>query len=66
MEDTSWMEKDIVECTPTIPFSSTTNVGMASFVDPHKVVARRHAFLILGNVQNDGVLEVRIESFGHA
>jgi hypothetical protein len=39
MEDTSWMEKDIVECTPTVPFSSTTNVGMASFVDPHKVVA---------------------------
>ncbi len=59
------MEEEIVECTPTIPFSKTSNVGMASFVNPHKIVARRSAFPILGNVQNEGVSKVRIESFGH-
>jgi hypothetical protein len=62
----SWMQEDIVECIPTIPFLSTSNVGTVGFVDPHKVVAQRHAFFILGNVQNDGVLELRIKSFGHA
>jgi hypothetical protein len=60
------MEEDIVECIPTIPFWSTSNVGMVIFVDPHKVVAQRSAFSVLGNVLNDGVLKVRIESFGHA
>jgi hypothetical protein len=62
MEDFSWMEEDIVECTPTIPFSS---VGMANFIDPHKVVVGRNAILIIGNAQNQGVLEVRTKSFGH-
>jgi hypothetical protein len=57
MEDISWMEEDIVECTPTIPFSNTSSVGMTNFVDPHKVVAR--------NAQNEGVLEVRTYNFGH-
>jgi hypothetical protein len=33
---------------------------MVVFVNPHKVVARRNAFPILGNVQNDGVSKVRI------
>jgi len=55
VENITWMEEDIVECTPTIPFLNTSSVGMAGFVDPDKVVAQRHAFLILGNVQNDGV-----------
>ncbi len=50
MEDISWMQEDIVECTPTIPFSSTSNVSMVVFVDPHKVVAQRSAFLVLENV----------------
>ncbi len=40
----------MVECTPTIPFSSTSSVGMVGFVDAHKVVAQRHVFLIIGNV----------------
>jgi hypothetical protein len=38
MENISWLEEDVVECRPTIPFSSTFSVGMVSFVDPHKVV----------------------------
>ncbi len=56
------MEEDIVECTPTISFS---NVGMANFIDPHKVVVGRNAFIVIGNVQNQGVLEVRTNVFGH-
>jgi hypothetical protein len=59
MEDISWMEEDIVESTPTIPFLSTSNVGMVGFVDPHKVVVRRSAFPILGNAQNECVSKVR-------
>jgi hypothetical protein len=66
MKDISWMEEDIVECTPTIPFSNTSSVGIVVFVNPHKVVAQRSAFRVLGNVQNDGVLKVRTECFGHA
>jgi hypothetical protein len=38
MENISWMEDNIVKCTPTIPFFSTSNVGMVGFVNPHKVV----------------------------
>jgi hypothetical protein len=38
---------------------------MVGFVDPHKVIVQKNAFPILGNVQNDGVSEVRIESFCH-
>jgi len=59
MEDISWMEEDIVECTPTIPFFSTSSVGMVGFVDPHKVVAWRNAFIVFGNAQNDVVLEAK-------
>jgi hypothetical protein len=59
MEDISWMEEEIVDSTPTIPFLSTSNVGMVGFVNPHKVVVQKSAFLILGNVQNECVSEVR-------
>ncbi len=59
MEDISWMEEDIVESTPTIPFLNTFSVGMVGFVDPHKVVVWRSAFQILGNAQNECVSEVR-------
>jgi hypothetical protein len=62
MEDFLWMEEDIVECAPTIPFFS---VGMVNFIYPHKVVAGRNAFIVLGNVQNQGVLKVRTKIFGH-
>jgi hypothetical protein len=39
---------------------------MVVSVNPHKVVAQRNAFPILGNVQNDGISERRIIFFGHA
>jgi hypothetical protein len=65
MEDISWIEGDTIECTPTIPFFSTFSLGMVGFIDPHKVILQKNAFPILGNVQNDGVSEARIESFGH-
>ncbi len=44
---------------PAIPFLNTSNVDMAGFLNPHKVVVRRNAFLVLGNAQNEGVLEVK-------
>jgi hypothetical protein len=59
MEEISWMEEDIVECTPTIPFSSTSNVDMASFLNPHKWLFEGVHFPILENAQNEGVLKVR-------
>jgi hypothetical protein len=34
-----WIE-NIVESTLTLPFLTNSKVGIASFVDPHKVVAR--------------------------
>jgi len=43
----------------TIPFLNTSNVDMAGFLNLHKVVVRRSAFPVLGNVQNEGVLEVK-------
>jgi hypothetical protein len=39
---------------------------MASFLNPHKVVAWKSAFPVLENAQNDGVSEVKTKSFGHA
>ncbi len=44
MEDMLWIE-DIVESTSTSPFLTTSRVDMVGFVDLHKVVARRSAFL---------------------
>jgi len=60
------MEEDIVECTPTIQFLNTSSVDIVVFANPHKVATRRNAFLVLRNVQNDGVLKVRTKNFGHA
>jgi hypothetical protein len=65
MENISSMEEDIVECTSTIPFFSTSSVSTTGFVNPLKVVVQKNAFLILGNIQNEGVSKVRIESFDH-
>jgi hypothetical protein len=59
------MEEDIVECTPTIPFSNPSCVGKVGFVNPHKVVVQRNAFSVFGNAQNEGVSKVRTKSFGH-
>jgi len=42
MEDMLWIE-DIVESTPTPPFLTKSRVGMANFVNLHKVVATVHS-----------------------
>jgi hypothetical protein len=42
--EVSWIE-EVVECTPTPLFLSNSNVvGMAKFVDLHKLVAQKFAF----------------------
>jgi hypothetical protein len=41
-----WIE-DIIESMQAPPFFTTFRVDMAGFVHPHKVVARRNAFLAL-------------------
>ncbi len=46
-----WIE-DIVENTLFLPFLTNSRVGMASFVDPHKVVAR-NAFIAFPSAQNE-------------
>ncbi len=56
-----WIE-DIVESTQVPSFSTNFRVDLASFVDPHKVVARRSAFLALPNVCNGGELEGGVKS----
>jgi hypothetical protein len=38
---------------------------MDGFVNPHKVVVQRYACLVLGNAQNEGVLEMKTKVFGH-
>ncbi len=44
--------EDIVQCTPAPPFLTNFKVDMASFVDPHKVVVSRSAFLVFQHAQN--------------
>jgi hypothetical protein len=44
--------EDIVEVTQTPPFWTIFRVEIVSFVDLHKVVARRRAFLAFQNVRN--------------
>jgi len=46
MEEILWIE-DIIDSTQAPPFFTTFRVDMASFVHPHKVVARRNAFSAL-------------------
>jgi hypothetical protein len=64
MKEILWIE-DIVESTPIISFFSTSSVDMVGFVNPHKVVFRRNAFLTLTNAQNGSVSKMKVESFGH-
>ncbi len=51
MEGMLWIE-DIVQCTPAPPFLTDSKVDMVSFVDPHKVVVPRSAFLAFQHAQN--------------
>ncbi len=44
MKDLLWIE-DIVENTSTPSFFINSKVGMFDFVNPHKVVVKRNAFL---------------------
>jgi hypothetical protein len=43
MKEMLWIE-DIVESTQAPPFFTNSKVDMVSFVDPHKLVAKRNAF----------------------
>jgi hypothetical protein len=64
VEKILWIE-DIVESTPIISFFSTSSVDMVGFVNPHKVVTQRIAFLTFANAQNGSVSKMKVESFGH-
>jgi hypothetical protein len=44
MKNMLWTE-DIVKITPTPPFLTNSRMDMVGFVNPHKVVPRRNAFL---------------------
>jgi hypothetical protein len=63
MEDMLWIES-IVEVTPTPPFLTIFRVDMVSFVDLHKVVVRRSAFLALPSAQNKGESKEELKSEG--
>jgi hypothetical protein len=52
MKDMLWIE-DIVENTSAPPFLINSKVGMVGFVDPHKVVIRRGAFLAFSSALNE-------------
>jgi hypothetical protein len=51
MKDMLWIE-DIVQCTLAPPFLTNSKVNMVGFVDLHKVVALRSAFLAFQDAQN--------------
>ncbi len=61
MGEMLWIE-DIVESTKTPPFLTNSRVDMASFVDPHKVVAKRIS--AFSNAQNGGESKGGVESGG--
>ncbi len=64
MENMLWIE-DVVKNTTTPPFSTNFRIDMIDFVDPHKVVVRRSAFLAFPNAQDGVELEcTRVESEG--
>ncbi len=56
------MDWDIVESTLTPPLFINSRVDMASFVKPHKVIAKRNAFSAFPSVWNGVELEGGIES----
>jgi hypothetical protein len=53
MEKMLWIE-DIIESTQAPPFLTNFRVNMVGFVHPHKVVAKRNAFLALSSARNGG------------
>ncbi len=58
-----WIE-DIVESTLTLPFFTNFRVDMVGFVNFHKVVARRYAFLAFPSAQNGGESKSQVENEG--
>ncbi len=56
LEEMLWIE-DIVQSTQAPPFLTNLKVDMASFIDPHKVIIRKSAFLALPNAWNGGELK---------
>jgi hypothetical protein len=48
LEEMLWIEH-IVQSTQAPPFLTNLKVDMASFIDPHKVIIRKSAFLALPN-----------------
>jgi hypothetical protein len=60
MKDMLWIE-DIVESTQAPPFLTNLKIGMANFVDPHKVVVKS-VFLTFPNASNGVESEGGVES----
>jgi len=56
--------KEIIESTQAPSFLTNYRIDMANFVDSHKVVIRRSAFLALLNAQNGGESEGGVEIGG--
>jgi hypothetical protein len=52
MKDMLWIE-NIVENTSAPPFFINSKVVIVGFVDPHKVVVGRNAFLAFPSAQNE-------------
>ncbi len=42
---------------------NTSSVDIIGFVNLHKVVVRRNAFLVFGNAQNEGVSKLKTKKF---
>jgi hypothetical protein len=61
MVDMLWIE-DIVESTLASPFLTNFRVDMVGFMDIHKVVVKRNAFLAFPRTQNGGELEGEAKS----
>jgi hypothetical protein len=60
MENMLWIE-DIVGSTLSPLVLTNSRVDMVGFMDPHKVVARRSAFLIFPSAQNGVELKGGVE-----
>jgi len=60
MEDMLWIE-DIVGSTPSPSILTNSRVDMVGFMDPHKVVVRRNAFLTFPSAQNGVELKGGVE-----
>jgi hypothetical protein len=63
MKNILWIA-NIVESKPTPLFFTNSIIDMASFVNPHKVVAKRNAFSAFPNAQNGIELEGGAKSEG--